>query len=701
MKNFNYKLDKTLLPKVWVYWYTQRDGDCYLNCSTGKIKHTPEPWMKAYSGQTRSYTEGKVPMGYNWSTWESDKIWLRANSRQYFLYVKHHKDKDILEMSVCTIDTCRQPIPHEWRFLDRIFIDKEKNVYNVQGTRIISNYHGERIYIWGDVKNIISAFLRVDCNRTKVVNEFKKFIGADYFIIGNGSSVAIDSIWRIQKWFGTVQKSRGAGKQQKLTDKLVSMKLKPIDGLAEKYPIKVYINNWGGTDEISNFVYFEPIDNEWLVLRAFVRSDNGLQEPWRAYICKDGTVRVVSKSQGAEGWIPSQRRRSWWGDRYFFANPEEAKESTFQIKYTITELEKNKDTTLHGEDYERNLVDNLLVALRFPEIEQLFKLGATGIAKNVMRSSTPKAELKNQFGGYYNEKENGILRKIGLTKPQLDAYIELEGDWGRRSAIKQMREYFGNDLSHMDIVSFKKNLKMCDALCNRFYNMRAVRDAGIEELKFIKNIARIAQKHDSAYSVAADTLNDYGRLDYNTHPEIDWLFDDFSDLVRAHDAVNALRLRQEEERRARWDADAKERLKKQEEKRKKVDEERKQYNYEEENFIIRLPNDLNEIISEGSRQKICIGGYTDRHAMGNTNLFFLRKVDEPDTPFYAIEMNNNKHIVQIHGYCNKWLGNDPDAIPTVIRWLRKHGIKCTDEILTCTAKGYGSCNDYVPMPQVD
>jgi hypothetical protein len=242
---------------------------------------------------------------------------------------------------------------------------------------------------------------------------------------------------------------------------------------------------------------------------------------------------------------------------------------------------------------------------------------------------------------------------------------------------------------------------MCYTLSDRYINLTPVRDADIEELKFVKNICRIAQKHDAAYSIAADTLNDYSRLDYNTHPEIDWLFDDFSDLVRAHDAVNALRLRQEEERRARWDADAKERLKKQEEKRKKVDEERKQYNYEEENFIIRLPNDLNEIISEGSRQKICIGGYTDRHAMGNTNLFFLRKVDEPTVPFYAIEMDNNKKIIQIHGHCNKWLGNDPDAIPTVIRWLRKHGIKCTDEILTCTAKGYGSCNDYVPMPQVD
>jgi hypothetical protein len=698
MSKFNYKIDTKLLPKVYLYWNTQRDGDCYLNCSTGKIKHTPEPWMKAYSGQT-SLTDGKIPMGYNWNFYHSEKIWVHANSRLHIFYAKYHKDRDILEMAIVQMDTCRQPVPHEWKIVDRIFVKRDKSIYNSDGLQI-SNYFGSRVYAW-DKKNIISAFLKVDCNSEKIVAEFKKFIGADYFIIGNGSSVTIDSIWRISKWFSTVQKARGAGKQQKLTDKLVAIKLKPIDGLAEKYPAKTYMTNWGNEDTISNFVYFEQINDEWLVLRAFVRSDKELQEPWRAYVCKDGTVRIVSQNQNGDGWIPSQRRRSWWGDRYFFANPEEAKESAFQIKYTITELEKNKDTSRYAEDFERNFIDNLLVALRFPEVEQLFKLGATNIAKNVMRSSTPKAELKNQFGGYYNEKENGILRKVGLTKPQLDAYIELEGDWGKKGALRKMREFFDEDLSHMDINSFRKNLKMCDAFCNRFYNLRVIENAGLEKLKFLKNIARIAQKYDNAYNLAADTVRDYSALDYGTQPEINWIFDCYSDLVRAHDAINTLKLRQDEERRARWDMEAKERLKRQEEKRKKVDEERQIYNYEEEQYIIRLPNDLNEIVTEGSKQKICIGGYADRHAMGNTNLFFLRKVDEPDTPFYAIEMDRNKRIVQIHGYCNKWLGNDPDAIPTVIRWLRKNGIKCTDEILTCTAKGYCSVKEYVPMPQVD
>jgi hypothetical protein len=113
-----------------------------------------------------------------------------------------------------------------------------------------------------------------------------------------------------------------------------------------------------------------------------------------------------------------------------------------------------------------------------------------------------------------------------------------------------------------------------------------------------------------------------------------------------------------------------------------------------------LPKDSNEIVAEGNKQRICIGGYTGRHASGDTNLFFLRKKSDADTPFYAIEMNNNS-IVQIHGFGNKWLGNDPEAIPTVVRWLRKHNIACDQKILTCKSIGYSRSAEYVDMPVVD
>ena len=158
---------------------------------------------------------------------------------------------------------------------------------------------------------------------------------------------------------------------------------------------------------------------------------------------------------------------------------------------------------------------------------------------------------------------------------------------------------------------------------------------------------------------------------------------------------------QEADRRALRNMQEAERRKEEDKRRAKIDAKRKEYEFEDGDYIIRLPKDVKEIIEEGSRQHICIGGYTTRHSNGDTNLFFLRKKSNPDTPFYAIEMDTHKTIVQIHGANNRWLGNNPEAIPTVIRWLRKHNIKCADTILTCNSVGYCRSSTHVEMPTVD
>ena len=143
-----------------------------------------------------------------------------------------------------------------------------------------------------------------------------------------------------------------------------------------------------------------------------------------------------------------------------------------------------------------------------------------------------------------------------------------------------------------------------------------------------------------------------------------------------------------------------ERRKKDEEKRVKLDKERVKYEYEDGDFIIRLPRNLTEIVDEGSIQRICIGGYTGSHSSGTCTIFFLRHKSAPNTPFYAIEMRDNR-INQIHGYCNKWLGNNPEAIPAVMRWLRKHDIKCDTGILTCTSQGYSRGFNHIALPTID
>lgn len=77
----------------------------------------------------------------------------------------------------------------------------------------------------------------------------------------------------------------------------------------------------------------------------------------------------------------------------------------------------------------------------------------------------------------------------------------------------------------------------------------------------------------------------------------------------------------------------------------------KKYSFEYGNLKIVVPQCPNEIINEGKMLKHCVGGYSDRHFNGKLTILFIRKKDNPDTPYVTMEVNGTR-IVQVHGYKN-------------------------------------------------
>lgn len=76
------------------------------------------------------------------------------------------------------------------------------------------------------------------------------------------------------------------------------------------------------------------------------------------------------------------------------------------------------------------------------------------------------------------------------------------------------------------------------------------------------------------------------------------------------------------------------------------------YKFEYEGLIIRAAESSNELIKEGEVLHHCVGGYAARHADGKTNIMFIRKIDEPNKPYYTLELIKDE-IVQIHGKNNR------------------------------------------------
>ena len=176
-----------------------------------------------------------------------------------------------------------------------------------------------------------------------------------------------------------------------------------------------------------------------------------------------------------------------------------------------------------------------------------------------------------------------------------------------------------------------------------------------------------------------------------------------SDINRVHDSLVELQRIQDEERRRLKKMAEDQRNKELEKKMAKLDEQRKLKEFEDDTYLIRLPKKLSELTDEGVSQRICIGGYINSHASGNANIYFLRKKAHPDVPFFAIEERDGR-IIQIHGYCNKWLGADDDsfaAVPFVMRWLKRNNLSCSNQILTSRACGYSIGSSFRELPTID
>ena len=99
--------------------------------------------------------------------------------------------------------------------------------------------------------------------------------------------------------------------------------------------------------------------------------------------------------------------------------------------------------------------------------------------------------------------------------------------------------------------------------------------------------------------------------------------------------------------------------------------ERKKFEFLYNDLMLIQPKSMEEIIREGRILHHCVGAYAERHAEGDTNIFFIRKSSDPETPYFTIEVSNEFHIRQCHGYKNDVNGR-PSEIDRFVEQYKKH-----------------------------
>lgn len=355
--------------------------------------------------------------------------------------------------------------------------------------------------------------------------------------------------------------------------------------------------------------------------------------------------------------------------------------------------------------------------VRRPFAEQLIKMGCLTSGQRATVSAGDCWFL----GQEANEKSKSVLTKYGLTRKQILA-VELEynakitfeeertgGCPSISWPFKTIKEILDtNDISSYDAETIQNLAHVILFDFGRRTKTHII-NIGIpaERINFIKRLQTMQKKnpHLNIWRTFEDTMATLGALPMNQRPAFQYSeLKDASDILRLHDVCNQVHAQYMEEVRERNRMATEERMKELEKLRKKTDKVRQGFNYEEGDFVIKLPDNASEIGQEGRNLHHCVGGYINSHVEGTTTILFLRRKSEINKSFYTIEvkaLGAGFEVIQIHGFGNKWLGNNPEAIPCVYHWAKKNNIKIPDTVLRSTSTTYGGYGaKLVDMPVV-
>ena len=103
----------------------------------------------------------------------------------------------------------------------------------------------------------------------------------------------------------------------------------------------------------------------------------------------------------------------------------------------------------------------------------------------------------------------------------------------------------------------------------------------------------------------------------------------------------------------------------------KLKEKWKKWEYKGTEFSIIYPENSLDIINEGYTLTHCVKTYINSVKKSNTNILFLRKTNQLETPFFTIELSNEGRIRQVHGYHNCNIDTNPGAELFLKEWIKE------------------------------
>ncbi len=95
--------------------------------------------------------------------------------------------------------------------------------------------------------------------------------------------------------------------------------------------------------------------------------------------------------------------------------------------------------------------------------------------------------------------------------------------------------------------------------------------------------------------------------------------------------------------------------------------------YRHGKLMIRVPGDCTEIIKEGAELGHCVGNYAEKHADGKTTILFVRKRNDPETPYFTLEIDlKSGSVKQCYGRKNLVSYHQNMAVGQLLEHYKRH-----------------------------
>jgi DNA-directed RNA polymerase subunit RPC12/RpoP len=428
--------------------------------------------------------------------------------------------------------------------------------------------------------------------------------------------------------------SCGAKAKFKVDSKIQTLKTKPYDAeVIQRIEGGIVVRRYQQRQRYINGYYWKPkIDTEERSRYMFFEDGEFRKYDWDFY--KNKKFR----------WVPSD---SMWSMSTYYAKDFPLYRRNLAQVSRSPILQKSA-MRIWGE-IPLPPADYLYFEMKHPMVEMLAKIGMFKLARQRMR------------GRYYpevntNENETELAKILLIDNARLKRLREMDGGvyhlrWmqveKRANTIwsdDMIREFADNEIVESDLYFL---------------------EAPFSYLKAYNYIKKQMQQSGEQMRQTVSTWRDYicmaDRMKMDTkNPQIERP----KDLKAAHDKL----VRMEKEGTAKQEA---EKIEKDWPKVNKQLKKLERFEFEKDGYCIKAPKNVYDIVMEGEILSHCVHRcdyYFERITNDESYLFFLRKADNPDAPWYTLEVEPSGNIRQKRTTGDNQNPDFEEAVPFLKAW---------------------------------